>query len=91
MHRHKGRHTQRGRAHANETTHLAYIDRNRRTARVGMFHVALQVDVQKLEHEIELLIRMHDVQQPGPYVSTLAARASFGSALPDDVVVFELL
>ena len=57
-----------------------------------MLHIALQVDVQKLEHEIELLICMHDVQQPTPpRLSTPVAHASFESALPDDVVVLELL
>ena len=67
-------------ARQRDTTHLAYIDRHRRTARVGMFHVAFQVDVQKLEHEIELLVGVHDVQQPRPHVSTLAQHGRVSGA-----------
>ena len=53
-------HTQR--AH-NKDSQLGYIDRNRRTARVGVFHIsiAFQVNVQKLEHQIQLLVGMHNV------------------------------
>ena len=45
-------------------THLAQLERERSALRVARLHVALQVDVQKLEHEVELLIRVDDVQQP---------------------------
>ena len=52
-----------------------------------MFHIALQVHVQKLEYEIELLVRMHNVQQPRPAEHSVErARAS---DVPDDVVVLE--
>ena len=60
-----GRHTPSARPKSTRvTTHLGYFDRHWRTARISMFHITLQVDVQKLEHKIELLVRMHDVQQP---------------------------
>jgi hypothetical protein len=45
-------------------TYLAQLERERRALRVASLHVALQVDVEKLEHEVELLIRVDDVQQP---------------------------
>ena len=45
-------------------TYLAQLERERRALRVAGLHVALQVDVEKLEHEVELLIRVDNVQQP---------------------------
>jgi hypothetical protein len=45
-------------------TYLAQFERERRALRVASLHVALQVDVEKLEHEVELLIRVDNVQQP---------------------------
>jgi hypothetical protein len=45
-------------------TYLAQLERERRALRVARLHVALQVDVEELEHEVELLIRVDDVQQP---------------------------
>lgn len=45
-------------------TYLAKLERERRALRVTILHVAFQIDVEKLEHEVEFLIRVDDVQQP---------------------------
>ena len=46
-------------------TYLAQLERERRALRVACLHVALQVDIKKLEHEVKLLIRVDNVQQSG--------------------------
>lgn len=40
-----------------------------------MFHVTFKVDVQKLEHEIEFLVRMHNVQQSITHLARLHMQA----------------
>ena len=56
-----------------------------------MFHIALQIDVQKLEHEIELLVRVHNVQQSASSAYVPMRLSGRVDDLPDDVVVLEFL
>lgn len=51
----------RGNASRTEDTHLAKFERQWRTGRVAGFDVALEVDVEEFEHQVELLIGVHDV------------------------------
>ncbi len=59
-----GKEREGGESHGSYATYLAQLERERRALRVARLHVALQVDVEELEHEVELLIRVDDVQQP---------------------------
>ena len=44
--------------------HLDNLKSNRRTIMVSSLDVALEVDIQELEHEVQLLVGVDDVEQP---------------------------
>jgi hypothetical protein len=62
---------------------------------VPSLHVALQVDIEKFKHEVELLIRVDDIQQPGDSRTAVVNQALRGrpriGCAPNDIVIFELL
>lgn len=51
-----------GKKNRTRHTHLAKLERERRALRITSFHVALQIDVEEFKHQIEFLIRVHDIQ-----------------------------
>ena len=47
-----------------DLTYLYYVERDGCAGRVSGLDVAFEVHVEELEHEIELLIGVHDLEQP---------------------------
>ena len=43
--------------------HLDNLKSNRRTIMISSLDVALEVDIQELEHEVQLLVGVDDVEQ----------------------------
>jgi hypothetical protein len=86
----KGDRGRRGR----QIIYLAKLERNRLALCVSGLHVALQVDIEKFKHEVELLIRVDNIQQPGDSTASVInqpqRRWSRIGYAPNDIVILEL-
>ena len=75
--------------------YLAQFKRDGLALCVPSLHVALQVDIEKFKHEVELLIRVDDIQQPGDSRTAVVNQPPRGwpriGCAPNDIVIFELL
>jgi hypothetical protein len=54
----------RGYAESQPSTHLDNLWRDGRPVLVACFHVPLEVDVEKLKHQIQFLVCMDDIKKP---------------------------
>jgi hypothetical protein len=51
--------------------YLTKLERERLALCISSLHVALQVDIEKFKHEVELLIRVNNIQQPGDSMASV--------------------